>query len=1414
MHHRGREPPGSGPGGGGTNPFTGRGLPSVRSPYRPSPSNNRAGSSSNGGGGTTPNVTNMMKKAMLILLSFILFFVFIGSGVDEEYVPKQQSPNEYTIAIDSIATMKNDSNNNNNRVLDDSSGSMSRFDKRKKKKKINNNNNDDGGIQKEPTKLILPPQNINDEVSQEESSRSRTQEIGFGNSSFEEGGSKSRRSGNGLPEYLNLHDGGVNDMNLHVDEQDNTNTNNLGLKSEEPSARKFDGYEDNNGSSNASKDRSNYDDTDGAYGEKKTNSDAYLGFGGVEEDGSSASQKSMNLDNDWSGENEAPPSRDGLTPRSNDSYNHDSGKYHLRDNDISEDVSRVAGGGLRGGKKDDVHSRSSRHDQFGRGYDSDEQQDRYGGSRQRHQYHGDEDVDVVSEDEKSTDKNSFDRYASDRHAKLNGGEDGGIEDSYYRKKNTGLSMEKTIRGIDDNSLSDDRGANRDMDTDSHDVDHHNAFYKHQDQMAIPRAIVDDNSSPDSKESFYKQTGRPFQTDVSSDVKKYLASMNKDSVPPPPHISSDGERKHLADGSSGDKTNLSADVDAYKKKRLHSRKIDESGDLHGEFEDRYSRGKKRSYTYDKYNEDGYKKRGSGELEVDDHYSRTKKVSNTNVRLDNQVENRYSREKKHSVYNEGTYDEHGYKNRHKMDEHEDAKVQPSANRMEYETDSRHKASRKHSTYNRQHADGRNSGHVERYGDPHKTHHMHDFSKDEKSPMLDSGNLVEKEEHYSESRKHPIVPDYPGSASDVKRYAKFDQDNLLNGWKDIEAPGGISKSEDLSEDVKRYADSYEKNKYQDEKRKNSTYKQYDKFGAESKRVVDRDEEYDTASAKERFFDEAKALVKHHSDKTEQSKKNEDEPKAEIRDGDDEDMKSRRVKKMMYNSNVMDRSDSDDAAGAKYHHKPSETDGEGLVSDYALKVRPGESTFGKEYSENKRSKMKDRYAIEDSKPTKESRDLPDENDFTKKYQKRGSNSKASEDEAFFKESRESRVQRDPIDSGKNTPHSGDVRTGSDWKELGRIVGDVRNGDDAAEFSSHEKKTMDKSGSKDQAESMKRPTIDSDKTPRLGHGDISLKANRLDDIDSRKKASRKHSTYKQDGDSTLSDDVKRYRDSHQANVMEFSKDGKTLTPNSNDLDSESRKHIMGNPGRASSGDTKSYLKSNRIPEDDERANEMGSDELGGMKDFIADDASTEQKAADDSQDTDTKVNDQSYLAAERNMAGSEDRGELAKNEMVRADDSEGKQKSKSNDGNVQDEEVSREELESEKEDEANVANGGDVSTDKSEIRKAEVESHDEEVKEEPLNSSALVVSKSRSSDQEGETDSAGQVDAESGRGAEEATVGNDDEETRTELLNSLHIKSQLKLDEQKTLEEDDEKNTSEEGGEAAKAKLVLNSDDGQEQIS
>ena len=105
-------------------------------------------------------------------------------------------------------------------------------------------------------------------------------------------------------------------------------------------------------------------------------------------------------------------------------------------------------------------------------------------------------------------------------------------------------------------------------------------------------------------------------------------------------------------------------------------------------------------------------------------------------------------------------------------------------------------------------------------------------------------------------------------------------------------------------------------------------------------------------------------------------------------------------------------------------------------------------------------------------------------------------------------------------------------------------------------------------------------------------------------------------------------------------------------------------------------------------------------------------------------------------------------------------------------------------------------------------------MKEEPLNSSALVVSKSRSSDQEGETDSAGQVDAESGRGAEEATVGNDDEETRTELLNSLHIKSQLKLDEQKTLEEDDEKNTSEEGGEAAKAKLVLNSDDGQEQIS
>ena len=57
--------------------------------------------------------------------------------------------------------------------------------------------------------------------------------------------------------------------------------------------------------------------------------------------------------------------------------------------------------------------------------------------------------------------------------------------------------------------------------------------------------------------------------------------------------------------------------------------------------------------------------------------------------------------------------------------------------------------------------------------------------------------------------------------------------------------------------------------------------------------------------------------------------------------------------------------------------------------------------------------------------------------------------------------------------------------------------------------------------------------------------------------------------------------------------------------------------------------------------------------------------------------------------------------------------------------------------------------------------------------------------------------------------MGNDNEETKIELLNRLHIKS--KLDEKKTLEEEDEKNTSEEDGEAAKAKLVSHLDDGQE---
>eukprot|EP00970_Alexandrium_tamarense_P008571 scaffold1627_cov164-Alexandrium_tamarense.AAC.20 len=89
MHYR-RHPPTSG--GGGTNPFTGRGLPAA-SPYRTG-SDNKTHSSS---------VSNMAKKALLIVLSFVVFFYMISSPVEDDYRKQRAASLQKKVDEDKIS---------------------------------------------------------------------------------------------------------------------------------------------------------------------------------------------------------------------------------------------------------------------------------------------------------------------------------------------------------------------------------------------------------------------------------------------------------------------------------------------------------------------------------------------------------------------------------------------------------------------------------------------------------------------------------------------------------------------------------------------------------------------------------------------------------------------------------------------------------------------------------------------------------------------------------------------------------------------------------------------------------------------------------------------------------------------------------------------------------------------------------------------------------------------------------------------------------------------------------------------------------------------------------------------------------------------------------------------------------------
>jgi len=248
-----------------------------------------------------------------------------------------------------------------------------------------------------------------------------------------------------------------------------------------------------------------------------------------------------------------------------------------------------------------------------------------------------------------------------------------------------------------------------------------AFYKHQDQMAIPRLIEPDNNNSDetSRESTYMKKRRDFQTNVSGDVKKYLQSMNEQSETRKVVVSSDD--------NSGE-TNKEVDEETSYKKQ--------SDDLTDK--ERYSSVKRRSNTYKHKSvgdEDLYNKQKHSAKEVDG-------VSSDDVADKDDL---YSSTKKRMSDT--------YSKKEKFDE--------------VDSFERQTKKRSHSVEDK-YAKSPSASNEDKLTEYRRDNHMQDDSK-------------EKEETTLSEKKSIVGDNYPGSEEDLKRYASFDK-HLLNGIDEV--------------------------------------------------------------------------------------------------------------------------------------------------------------------------------------------------------------------------------------------------------------------------------------------------------------------------------------------------------------------------------------------------------------------------------------------------------------------------------------------------------------------------------------------------------------------------------------------------------------------------------------------------------
>jgi len=415
-----------------------------------------------------------------------------------------------------------------------------------------------------------------------------------------------------------------------------------------------------------------------------------------------------------------------------------------------------------------------------------------------------------------------------------------------------------------------------------------AFYKHQDQMAIPRLIEPDNNNSDetSRESTYMKKRHDFQTNVSGDVKKYLQSMNEQSETGKVMVSSDD--------NSGE-TNKE-DEDTTYKKQFHTK--DESDDFTDK--ERYSSVKRRSNTYkhksvgdeDLYNKQKHSAKEVDGLSSDDVADKDDLYSSTKKRMSDT----YSKKEK---FDEVDSFERQTKKRSYSVEDKYAKS-PSASNEDKLTEYR------------------------------RDNHMQDDSK-------------EKEETTLSEKKSIVGDNYPGSEEDLKRYASFDK-HLLNGIDEVTDNTSLGKRkhstqkqfDDLTA-ISNKASSLIESDYPEEKRRGSMLKDSASHSGESllnSNTVKGLDEMNNSSYKKKQTKDVEGTELFYESRTQKEMGSSDDVKAsgsgDISQNDKHAQGLEGLNTMTKPRvfNAMDKSHSEDTANTRYRNMDTKGLGDSDIS------------------------------------------------------------------------------------------------------------------------------------------------------------------------------------------------------------------------------------------------------------------------------------------------------------------------------------------------------------------------------------------------------------------------------------------------------------------------------------------------------